>query len=398
MKIARLPNGITLVLAPSRGDSLTLLASVHVGSADDGEQYGISHFLEHMLFEGTKKRTAEEISNTIERLGGYCNAATDSERTFYYIKILKRHFRAAADILSDIICHPSFLPKMIEKERKIVLSEIDMVNDEPRHYQWILFQKHLFTSAMRHPTYGTKEAVSRITQADLSGHHRRHYAGSNLVLVLAGDVPGALPYLAKAFSSLPQGAAHHSSVVERPNALQRIVEMKPSLSQSYLVLGYKTPARDSPDIPCLDIIHAVLGRGQSGRLFSEIRGKRGLGYDVAVHHEPGIAQGIFAVNVGMAQKDIPQVISLITKEFSRLQRLSLSDLRDAQTYIEGNFLLEHEDTQKQAVFLSLLCHSGALADAEGYLSRIKRANLQEGRDAAKRHLTPNYTLAIMQQK
>ncbi|MBI4149671.1 insulinase family protein [Candidatus Woesearchaeota archaeon] len=397
MQVTHLPNGITLVLAPCPGDSLTLLASVHVGSADDGVHYGISHFLEHMVFEGTRKRSSQEISNTIERLGGYFNAATDSERTFYYIKILKKHFAVAAGILSDIICHPAFPPKMIEKERKIILSEIDMVNDEPRHYQWILLQKHLFTSAARHPTYGTREAVSRISREDLIAHHQNYYTGSNLVLVLAGDAHGALPALTRLFSSLPKRGMRRQPLLESPNAFQKAVERRKQLSQSYLALGYKTPPRNSADIYALDVIHAILGRGQSGRLFSEIRGKRGLGYDVAVHHEPGISHGVFAVNVGMDNSNIPRVLSLITKEFSRLRRITKDELQDAQTFIEGNFLIEHEDTQKWATHLSLLAHCGVLEDARPYIAKIKHVSLQDVKKAAERYLTPQYTLAIVQQ-
>ena len=137
-----LKNGVKVVFCRRKTESLAIEVGIKVGSDNENAgNNGISHFLEHMLFEGTKKRTTLQIANEIESLGGELNAATTNERTFVYVKLPKKHFEAALDVLSDIILNPVFDEKAIEKERKVILSEINLVNDEPRFYQWILFQK-----------------------------------------------------------------------------------------------------------------------------------------------------------------------------------------------------------------------------------------------------------------
>src|SRR3989338_4535568 len=158
MKKYKLKNGITLLYEKKPSKSAAVEIMVKVGSNyEDKRIRGISYFIEHMLFEGTKKRkTSLEISNEIEKLGGEMNAYTSNEVTAFFVKVLGKHFEKALDVLSDIIQNPLFDEKMVDKERKVLLKEINMVTDEPRFHQWILFTKTLFKKhPAKHPTYGS---------------------------------------------------------------------------------------------------------------------------------------------------------------------------------------------------------------------------------------------------
>ena len=167
MKKTNLKNGLTLIEEKKDTASVSIVITVKTGSNNETKKIlGISHFIEHMLFEGTAKReNSTIIANEIEKLGGDLNAYTSNEKTCFYIKVPKKHFDKALDILSDILQNPVFDKKSIEKERGIILKEINLVNDEPRFYQWILFQRTLFKKyPTKNPAYGTRAAVKKITR------------------------------------------------------------------------------------------------------------------------------------------------------------------------------------------------------------------------------------------
>jgi predicted Zn-dependent peptidase len=191
MKKYILSNGLTILLEKRSTDSVTIMVTVRVGSNNEPENLlGISHFLEHMLFEGTKKRPSSTIiANEIERLGGELNAYTTNERTCFYIKVPKKHFDIALDIISDILQNPVFDKSAIEKERQIILKEINMVTDDPRFHQWILFQKTLFKKhPARNPTYGAIETVQKIRRDDLISYYNKHYTGTNMIISVVGGM------------------------------------------------------------------------------------------------------------------------------------------------------------------------------------------------------------------
>ena len=169
-----LKNGLTLLFEKRATKTTAVEVTVKTGSNNESKKInGISHFIEHMLFEGTKTRkSSREIANEIEKLGGELNAYTSNERTAFFAKVLNKHFDKALEILSDIIKNPLFDKKNIEKERKVILKEINLVTDEPRFHQWILFQKTLFKKhPSKNPTYGTVEAVKTITKKDLLNYY-----------------------------------------------------------------------------------------------------------------------------------------------------------------------------------------------------------------------------------
>lgn len=390
-------NGLTIIYDKQPTKSVSIQVTVKVGSNHENNQNnGISHFIEHMLFEGTKKRTNDQIANEIESLGGEFNAATSSERTYYYIKILNKHFDKALEILSDIILNPQFDNKMVEKERKIILNEINFVDDEPRHYQWILFQKNLFTSSAKNPIYGKEKVISNLKRKDIINYYKTHYLPNNMVISIVGTVKRPFEKTSLKFKNFKPGLLKKISLKESENKYKKIIEKK-KYNQSYLLLGYKTSSRKKKESYILDVIQAHLGRGLSGSLFKEIRGKRGLGYHVGVHHEAGIDIGLFAAYASTQKKNIQKIIKLIKKEFDKLQKLTKKELEEAKTYIEGNFALENEDTQRRADLIGFWELVNKAESIHSYIKKIKSIKLEEVKQLAKKTLTDNYTLTILEQ-
>ena len=401
MKKYKLPNGMIVLYEKKDTETVTIEIMVKVGSNNETKQIaGISHFVEHMLFEGTKKRTTNQIiANEIERLGGDVNAYTTNERTAYYIKVPKKHYAIALDILSDIIQRSTFDKKFVEKEREIILKEINMVTDQPRFHQWIVFYKTLFKNhPSKNPTYGTKEAVRKMTRDDLISYYNKHYLPNNMIVSVVGNSSDPLPSINKAFGFFQKGMLITATRIREPeNSKQMKIENKKILN-SYMVLGYKTAQRVHPDSYVLDVITAIFSRGQSGRIVEEIRTKRGLAYECNVNHEPSTDYGVFAVYLSTDKKNIPVAKKIILQEFRKLRNLTKKDIKDAKGYLEGKTILEEEDTHHVADELNFW---ELIEDAKlhkEYLKKIRQVTKGDIVRVAKKYLNDKYTMIVLMQK
>ncbi|MBU1974592.1 MAG: insulinase family protein, partial [Nanoarchaeota archaeon] len=351
MQKATLSNGLKIIYEKKERQSVVVEVMIKVGSNDENvHERGLSHFLEHMLFEGTKsKPTNRAITNEIEKIGGDFNAYTTNERTCFYIKVLKKHYSKAVNILADILKNSLFKESDVAKEKNIVLREIDLVNDEPSYYQWILLQKNLFKNhPCRNPTYGDKKVIDNLTREKVVNYFNHYYIPNNMVISVVGNIPQWKKEIEKQFILEKKPNIKRQSVKE-PTASKNVIKKeKKKISSTYTILGFKTVPRTSPDIYPLEVINSFLGRGQSGRIFTELRSKRGLAYDVGSQNISEATFGYFAVYATIKKKNIKLVKKLILNELEKLQQLTEKDLLEAKNYIEGNYLLELEDTQKLA--------------------------------------------------
>jgi predicted Zn-dependent peptidase len=336
MRKFKLKNGLTVLYEKRLSKSVAIEATIKVGSVNECENNnGISHFLEHMLFEGTKKRkTNREIANEIEKLGGELNAYTANEKTAFYAKVLNKHFDKALSVLSDIIQNPLFEQDSIEKEREVILKEINMVMDEPRFYQWILFQKTLFKKhPIKNPTYGKKEVIINLKRDDILNYYKQYYVPNNMIISVVGNVNNLKSKLENSFSNFKSKKSIKKITFQEPKQIKPIIKKEQKkIFNSYMVLGYKTPIRIQKDSYTLDVIRAILGRGQSGKLFDEIRNKRGLAYEIGVQHEASITMGIFAVYLSTDKKNIPLIKKIILEEFQKLKKINNEELNEAKTF------------------------------------------------------------------
>lgn len=402
MEKFELKNGLTIIIEKKPIETTTIQATVKVGSNNENKKInGISHFIEHMLFEGTKKRpNSQIISNEIESLGGELNAYTCNERTCFYIRVPKKHFDKALDITADILQNPLFNEKNIEKERKIILKEIDLHKDEPRFHQWILFTKTLFKKhPAKLPTYGTVEAVKRITRKDLLNYYHKYYVPNNTIILVVGNFnKNIVNKIKNQFKNLKPKKLSKTKKIKEPKQNKiEIKKEKRKILSSYMVMGYKTPPRKNKDSYVLDVIRSILGRGQSGKIFDEIRNKRGLAYEVGVHHDPSINYGFFAVYLNTDKKNIKKIIQLIIKEFENLKNLTSKELKEAKGFLIGQHILENEDPKELADELS---YWESIKDAEllnKYIKEINKINKKDILRVANKYLTKNYTLAMIEQ-
>jgi|TARA_B100001964_G_scaffold204528_1_gene234301 predicted Zn-dependent peptidase len=401
MKKYVLKNGLTVLFSKNSSKSVAVEVMFKVGSNDESKKiFGISHFLEHMLFEGTKNRKdSREIANEIEKYGAEFNAYTSGDRTAFFIKIINKKFEIALDILSDMVANPLFSKKMVEKEKQVISKEINMITDDPKQYQWILFQKNLFKKhPAKNPTCGTVESVKSFNRNIIINYYDKHYTPNNIIISVVGNVDNVKEKIEKYFSNLkPKKTSLRKRINDPLQTKPNRFTEKRKIHNSYMVLGYKTVPRLHKDSYILDVITAILGRGQSGWIFDEIRNKRGLAYQVGVLNEHDPDYGFFAVFAGLDKKNIEKAKEITLQQFRKLDKVNKKDVEEAKTYLEGNYTLNMEDNFHSAdnsAFWETI-KSASLAD--NYIKNIKKVEINDIKKVAKKYLNKNYTLVSIEQ-
>ncbi|MBI5073016.1 insulinase family protein [Candidatus Woesearchaeota archaeon] len=396
-----LPNGLTILYKEVPSETVTVEFSVHTGSImESSSEAGISHFLEHLLFEGTKKRpSSKAIANEIEKYGGEFNAATSHERTFYYVKIAKQHFSLALDILHDMFAHSLFDPKIIEKERKVILDEVNMINDNPRQYQWIFFNKALYGKHPASlPVYGNIPLLKKLSRAQILSYFHKWYVPSHITVVIVGDVSSVFSSVTQKFSSAKAQEIFVPVIPPIDYNKKTISRLKKKLGQSYVVLGYKTITRDHPDAIVFDVIGGILGRGQSGWLFDEVRAKRGLCYSIGFEYDGNKTFGSAAVYCGTDKKNIALVEKLIFEQLENVKTAAAFEVAEAKTYLAGSLALRYESTSAIADDIAYWHYAATLSGFEKYLTAVAAVTAADVHRVAKKWFRDQYTLAVLEQK
>ncbi|MDD5178117.1 MAG: pitrilysin family protein [Candidatus Nanoarchaeia archaeon] len=369
-------NGLNVVLDKTKGNSVVVLVSVKVGSTyENKNNAGISHLIEHMVFEGTKTRTSQEISKTIEQFGGELNAFTDFEKTVYYVRIAKKHVEPALDILSDVIKNPTFEQKSLEKEKKVVADEINMIFDDPKMYQWFFLLRNLFQkNPVKNPIYGKKETVLNLSRQSVIDFYKKYYVRDNLELIVVGNFnkKRIIKLIKNYFNNIKTGKVlRRNKILEKPlNAKKQCTEIKKT-KQSYIVFGFKTVPRTKKDSYVFDVLNAILCRGQSSKLFEEIRTKRGLAYILGSYLEEGSDYGFYGIYVASNIKNLVQIKKIVFDEIQKLKHISSEDLKKAKNYQEGSYLLETEDNEKKG---ALIASWSLCSNLDGLINYIKQIN------------------------
>ena len=397
MKKILLNNSMNLILEKTQSNSVTLVVCVKTGSNNENNNNrGVSHFLEHMIFEGTKNRTGQQIVKEIEGLGGEFNAFTDHETTFFYIKILSKYFHNALSVISDIIKNSVFEDKIIEKERKVILEEMNLWLDDPKSYQWALFEKALFKNhPTKYPVIGSKETLNKIKRDDLVKYFNEFYVPNNMTIVLTGNFnSSAENKLKKEFEVLKPKTIKIKKIINEKQFSKKIKEKK-QVSHSYYLIGFKTANIGNKDSHIFDLATTILGYGQSSRLFNEIRMKRGLSYNVGCVHDCNKTYGYFAAYVSTENKKVDLCKELILKEF-RLENLSEQEIEEAKKLLEGTRLLKNEDTKELAVSLGHWEYlKGDAKEFYEYIKRIKKVTKNDILRVAKKYFNGKYTEVLI---
>ena len=395
-----LKNGLTILYYPKPSAAVVLQAMVKVGSNNEtAAERGIAHFLEHILFEGTAKRpTNRAITNEIERIGGDFNAYTTGDRTCFHIKVLQKQFPIAVDVLADMLQNSLFKPADITKEKNVVLKEIDLVYDDPRFYQWVLFQKHLFIKhPSRYPTYGDKKVIHKLTREKIIHYFRCYYRPNNIVISVVGDVPGWRREIQRKFRGKPAPTPRLAPVREPVATKNQERREKKKVVNTYIVLGYKTVSRGHADSYVFDVINGILGRGQSGRLFTEIRAKKGLAYEVGSQQAAELTAGYFAAYASIDRKNVALVKKLILEELDKIKNVPAEEVQEAKEFVEGDYLLDIEELPKLADQLLFWEQFKDAQLVKEYVHRIRKVTVADVQRVARTYFK-NHACVVLEGK
>jgi predicted Zn-dependent peptidase len=311
------------------------------------------------------------------------------------VYIPKQHLQIAIDILADIIKNPTFKEFTLKKEKNVVLNEILMVNDDPKQYQWVIFLNTLFKkSPAKNPVYGNVEAIKKMTREDILSYYQKYYTPENMTISLTGNLDDPLPLLNTAFGSLPHQSVKKEQHQQEPQPTKPTKKkVKMEVEHSYLVMGYQAPPKGHQDYYTLEVIRSILGRGQSSRLFEEIRTKRGIAYIVGCMYESSYSFGALANYVGTEKKNLEEARKVL-KEAFQLKDLTDKEVEDAKQYLIGSFILRKEDNKERADMnaeWSLL-----EKDPQHYIQSIQRVTKQQVLQTAKRYFHNNITEILLQ--
>jgi predicted Zn-dependent peptidase len=319
------------------------------------DRSGIAHFVEHMLFKGTGTRSAEDIAQAIDSIGGQLDAFTAKEYASYYIKVLDEHLPMAVDLLSDIVMNPNFAAEDLDKEKKVILEEIKMVEDTPDDLVHELFTQHFWEGhALGRPILGSKDTVESFTTEILRQYFRTSYVAPNLIVSAAGNVEHARVHdlIARAFDNLPSARAPFQD--ETPRVLPQVIVRSKELEQSHVCLGTHSYPQNHPDRYVSYIMNTVLGGSMSSRLFQNVREKRGLAYAVFSGLSAYRDAGNITIYAGCANEAVPEVVDLCVEELRGMKQAPVPDteLRRAKDHLKGSLMLSLENTASRMSHLA----------------------------------------------
>lgn len=372
-------------------ESFTLGIFLPVGSAfETVQQNGVSHFIEHMLFKGTKRRNARQIVKSVERVGGLINASTGKEVTNYFIRISASKLDLALDVLTDLVFNPEFEKKALEREKGVVLEEKHMNEDDPGQalYDRFMLGVHGNTAYGR-PILGSFQSISSFSRTGLLNYHKKYYTPSRMVASIAGgvDADKVRSLLEKKLKCLKIPAPENVKYPRQSKYHSSICVYSKDVEQSALIVGFPSASVMSPDRYAYSLLDAITAGGMMSRLFQEIREKRGLVYSVDSSHQPSRHSGLFTVEAGMREENLIIVLKLILKELASIARKGPGEreLADAKLYLKGHWALGLESTSARMIRNAMsTLFFGRIMSHDEVVSRLDAVTVDDVTAAANR--------------
>ncbi len=347
VEITTLPSGLTVLTERmDRVETVSFGAYIGAGTRHEtAAENGVAHFLEHMAFKGTSSRSAVDIAEAVEDVGGHINAYTSREQTAYYVKMLKEDLGLGVDIIGDILCHSTFDPEELERERGVILQEIGQANDTPDDIIFDHFQSAAYPGQpMGRPVLGTETIIRDMRREALPGFMSAHYTPENMVIAASGNLRHAqvVELVAQHFADLPKAARHEPMPADYTGGEYREDR---DLDQAHLVLGFSAPGYGEPDYYPSMLLSTLLGGGMSSRLFQEIREKRGLVYSIYSFTAPARDGGLFGIYAGTGESEAAELMPVTLEELGKVQHQVTSvELRRAKAQLKAGLLMSLEST------------------------------------------------------
>ncbi len=375
---------------------------IDVGSRDErDDEVGASHFIEHMLFKGTKTRTAREIASSLESVGGSLNAFTGREHTCYFARVLDEHIEKALDVLSDILKNPLFNPSHLEKEREVIISEIKELEDSPADLVHDLLMSAMWKrNPLGKPIIGNVESVKRLTRAQLISFMKRNYASPRMVIAASGNFKHEelLNKVRRKFKFRSCSSSLASEDQQLPPAEPNRMVTNKKTAQIHISLGVPIfPYGDNRRYAAL-VLSNILGGGMSSRLFQSIRERLGLVYSVYTFLDFFEDAGVFGIYMGTHRRNTLKVIEVTLKEIQKIKRdtLSSDELSHAKYQLKGNLLLALESTSNRMNRLAryeLFLHD--YVDLDHTINSINKIKTKDVIQVAEEFLAPDRMAAVV---
>ncbi|PIT89154.1 MAG: hypothetical protein COU27_01765 [Candidatus Levybacteria bacterium CG10_big_fil_rev_8_21_14_0_10_36_7] len=403
---SKLENGLNVVIIPVlEVESATTMVMVGAGSRyENRNNSGISHFLEHMAFKGTKKRpSAREIATLIDGAGAESNAFTGKEYTGYYIKSAAHRVELSLDILSDMLMGLLLDSKEIDKEKGVILEEINLYEDTPPRKIGDVYESLLYgDTPMGWDIAGSKDVIAGVTREDFISYMGKFYSASNMTVVVAGkvDVKKTQAQIEKYFKPMPIFATNKAEEVVEIQKENKVLLRQKETEQAHFALGVRTVGlSNEKDRYPLSILASILGGGMSSRLFHEIREKRGLAYYVKTHSDEYLDCGHLTTFVGADPKRIDEAIQVVREEYEKVKiigEITEKELDKAKEYTKGHFVLELEDTRSVAVMYGVgMTLEKKLENPNEIIEKINKIKLSDVERVAREYLVRPQNLAII---
>jgi len=381
--IKLLENGLKVAFIDQNKKHAVLDLSFGFGSAFEKKKHaGIAHFIEHLIFTGTKNLNRLQISKELEKFGAKVNAYTSRETTNFYIEVPAKYFEKPLKILSDCFLQPKFNEKEINVERKIILNELRESFDNPQKFLAIKFYENMFKNSFGRPIIGYSETIKKIKKRDFQHYFKNFYCANNSVCVVLGNVNK------KNILEKLERIKHGRQKIELEQLNNTFnattIEIERKVEQTHLLLGFMAPNALNKDFFSMQLINAILGSGLSSRLKKEIREKRGLAYQIESIYDYGKNYGLFMVYAACKPKNKKEVIQRIKKEFNDLiaKNVLKQELMSAKIKLESDLILDNSTPLDKAEWIieSLRFHFGSEND---FLNKIKKISSKEIKSTAK---------------
>lgn len=384
------------MLAPMKDSlSTTVFVMVHTGSKyETNGNNGISHFLEHMCFKGTKKRpTAMDISKALDEIGSQYNAFTSQEFTGYFAKAHPKNIDVLIDVLSDIYLNPTFDPKELQKEKGVIIEEINMEQDMPHKQVENVFAQAMYgDQPAGWPIVGSKENIKKMDDKTLRKYWQSHYVASATTVLVSGnfDTRTITKKLTTAFTGISRSAKAKKRPVVEPQNRPKILLKYKKTDQAHVSLGVRSFAGKHKMSAALKVLDAVLGGGMSSRLFQKIREEMGVGYYLRTTIDEYTDHGYFSISLGLDSSRFVEVVKAILNECSQLteELISKTELDKAKEYLIGNTILSLESSDSMAEYFALQDITGEeITTPEGLIRKIRKVTREDVRKIAQEIFT-----------
>lgn len=357
MKKTKLKNGLRIITVPQKSSkAVTILVLVGTGSKYEKEDIkGISHFLEHMFFKGTKKRkTPMDVVEPLDEIGGVCNAFTSEDYTGYYAKVNSSNFDLALDWVSDIYLNSTFPKREIEKERGVIIEEINMYSDTPMSYIGYLYRNLLYKDQPAGwDILGTKESVLSISREQLKKYRQSQYVSNNTIVCVTGNIDNDVEEkIKRVFSKIKTTAPNPKEKVIEEQSNPEVLILSKKTDQAHLALGVRAYNIFHPQRFALSVLAIILGGMMTSRLFVEVREKLGMSYYIKTYADLNPDTGTIATFAGIDNNKIYKGIEAIIKEYKKIsqQKVSSKELDKAKNYFKGKLSLALESSDNLASF------------------------------------------------